>query len=54
LKKLNSELEKIPRTDDRYLQLLTEEHSVIKGEQVLSNEVKWNWKLLISASLTKC
>ena len=39
LKKLNSELDKIPRTDDRYLKLLTEEHSVIKDEQLLSSEV---------------
>ncbi|XP_067935125.1 mitochondrial potassium channel-like [Watersipora subatra] len=39
LKKLNTELEKIPRTDDRYLTLLTEEHTIIKEEQTLRNEV---------------
>lgn len=36
---LNTELEKIPRTDDRYLKLLTEEHTIIKEEKSLSDEV---------------
>lgn len=39
LKQLNSELEKIPRTDDKYLKLLTEEHAIIKDEQALIAEV---------------
>lgn len=39
LKNLNAELEKIPRSDDRYLALLTEEHSIIKEETTLKADL---------------
>uniref|UniRef100_A0A0R3RMU3 ING domain-containing protein n=1 Tax=Elaeophora elaphi TaxID=1147741 RepID=A0A0R3RMU3_9BILA len=40
MKQIHSELDRFSRGDDKYLRLLTEEHAVIKSEQVLIAEVK--------------
>ncbi|VDM95578.1 unnamed protein product [Thelazia callipaeda] len=40
LKEIHCELDKFSRGDDKYLRLLTEEHAVIKNEQLLLTEVR--------------
>ncbi|KAM3725540.1 Mitochondrial potassium channel [Dirofilaria immitis] len=40
MKQIHSELDRFSRGDDKYLRLLTEEHAVIKSEQLLIAEVK--------------
>ncbi|VDK61706.1 unnamed protein product [Onchocerca ochengi] len=40
MKQIHSELDRYSRGDDKYLRLLTEEHAVIKSEQLLIAEVK--------------
>ncbi|GAB1604839.1 coiled-coil domain-containing protein 51-like [Argonauta hians] len=39
LRKINAELEKINRADDKYLALLTQEHSIIQKEASLNNDL---------------
>ncbi|MCP9265660.1 hypothetical protein DINM_021005 [Dirofilaria immitis] len=45
MKQIHSELDRFSRGDDKYLRLLTEEHAVIKSEQLLIAEVKRRMKL---------
>ncbi|CAH1782609.1 unnamed protein product, partial [Owenia fusiformis] len=40
LKNIASELDKVQRGDDRYLKLLTEEHTIIKKENELKEDIK--------------
>ncbi|VIO87060.1 Uncharacterized protein BM_BM7395 [Brugia malayi] len=40
MKQIHSELDRFSRGDDKYLRLLTEEHAVIKSEQLLIAEVR--------------
>ncbi|EFO25608.2 hypothetical protein LOAG_02878 [Loa loa] len=40
MKEIHSELDRFSRGDDKYLRLLTEEHAVIKSEQLLMAEVR--------------
>ena len=40
LKSLRSELERTPRGDDKYLELITEEHSIIKEENALTLQLQ--------------
>ncbi|EJW72080.1 hypothetical protein WUBG_17014 [Wuchereria bancrofti] len=40
MKQIHSELDRFSRGDDKYLRLLTEEHAVIKSEQLLITEVR--------------
>uniref|UniRef100_A0A915PEJ4 Uncharacterized protein n=1 Tax=Setaria digitata TaxID=48799 RepID=A0A915PEJ4_9BILA len=40
MKQIHSELDKFSRGDDKYLHLLTEEHAIIKSEQLLITDVR--------------
>lgn len=40
LKQISNELEKTNRTDDKYLSLLTEEHTIIRSEKSLEEELR--------------
>ena len=40
LKSIRSELERTPRGDDKYLELVTQEHTIIKEENQLISEVQ--------------
>ena len=40
LKQISNELEKTSRTDDKYLSLLTEEHTIIRNEKALEEELR--------------